>query len=94
MLQIDIYWCTTIQGGSFPLKHNNDTISSYTFLCNTVLINQYTYDNFATHAQIQNNPNAFAVAFMNCTKPDKVKIAEPEKEISGSNVIDPTLNEQ
>lgn len=62
MLQIDIYWCMTIQGGSFPLKPNNDIISRYTFLCNTLLIHQYTYDSSATHAQIQNNPNAFAAA--------------------------------
>lgn len=82
-----------------PKKHNNDTFIDYTFLCNTDLINQYIYDSFATHAQRKNNHNPFAGAIMNFTKPDKAKsrlLSQRKKKrtISGSDVIDPTLDEE
>lgn len=63
-----------------PKKHNNDTFIDYTFLCNTVLINQYIYDSFATHAQRKNNHNTFAGAIMNLTNPDKAKSSPKKKK--------------
>lgn len=47
----DVYCRVTAKRGwNFALEDNNDTSDTEAFLCNTVLVNQYAYSSFLSHA--------------------------------------------
>lgn len=44
------------QGWNFPLEDNNDTSDTDAFLCNAVLVNQYTYSGALSRAPKRDEP--------------------------------------